>query len=81
MNAQFLVDPEGHKTAVVLPIEDFCALVERLEELEDFRLIGERKSEPRIAVSSLEELLAAVELQISQSVLKGSAMPPQRGQG
>jgi hypothetical protein len=52
MNAQFLVDPEGHKTAVVLPIEDFCALVERLEELEDFRLIEERKSEPRIAVGS-----------------------------
>ncbi len=61
MNAQFLVDPQGHKTAVVLPIEDFRALVERLEELEDFRLIEERKSEPRIAVSSLEELLAAVE--------------------
>lgn len=61
MNAQFLVDAEGRKTAVVLPIEEFRALVERLEELEDLRLIEERKSEPRIAISSLEELLAHVE--------------------
>ncbi|MGH8534223.1 MAG: hypothetical protein ACREV1_16285 [Gammaproteobacteria bacterium] len=61
MNAQFVVDVEGRKTAVVLSIDDFRALVERLEELEDLRLIEERRSEPRIAISSLEELLAAVE--------------------
>ena len=61
MNAQFLVDAEGHKTAVVLSIEDFRALVERLEELEDLRLIEERKSEPRLAISSLEELLASLD--------------------
>jgi len=35
--------------------------VERLEELEDLRVIEERKFEPRLSVSSLEELLAAVE--------------------
>lgn len=61
MNAQFLVDSEGHRTAVVLPIEEFRALVERLEELEDLQLIEERKSEPRIAVASLEALLARVD--------------------
>jgi len=61
MNAQFLVDADGHRTAVVLPIDDFRALVERLEELEDLQLIEERKSEARIAITSLEDLLARVD--------------------
>lgn len=61
MNTQFLVDTEGRKTAVVLSIDDFCALIERLEELEDLRLIEERKSESRIDMPSLEDLLARVE--------------------
>ena len=61
MNTQFLVDTEGRKTAVVLSIDDFRALIERLEELEDLRLIEERKSESRIDIPSLEALLARVE--------------------
>jgi hypothetical protein len=61
MNAQFLIDADGQKTAVVLSIQDFRALVERLEELEDLQLIEERKSEPSIAISSLEDLLARTE--------------------
>jgi hypothetical protein len=61
MNAQFLVDAQGRKTAVVLPIDDFRALLERMEELEDLRLIEARRSEPRIAVPSLEELHALLE--------------------
>ncbi len=61
MTPQFLVDTDGHRTAVVLPLQDFRALVERLEELEDLRLIEERKNEPTIPISSLEDLLADVE--------------------
>lgn len=61
MHTQFLVDIDGRKTAVVLPIDDFRALVERLEELEDLRLIEERRSEPRLDIASLEDLLARVE--------------------
>ncbi len=61
MTPQFLVDADGHRTAVVLPLQDFRALVERLEELEDLRLIEERKNEPTISISSLEDLLADVE--------------------
>jgi len=61
MNTQFLVDTEGRKTAVVLSIDDFRALIERLEELEDLRLIEERKSESQIDIASLEDLLARVE--------------------
>ncbi len=61
MAPQFLVDADGHRIAVVLPLQDFRALVERLEELEDLRLIEERKNEPTIPISSLEDLLADVE--------------------
>ncbi len=61
MNPQFLTDAQGHKTAVVLPIEEFRALVDYLEDLEDRNLIEARKSEPRIAIASLEELLGHVD--------------------
>jgi len=61
MNPQFLVDSQGRKTAVVLPIEEFRALVHYVEDLEDRHLIEARKSEPLIAIGSLEELLACVE--------------------
>ncbi len=61
MTPQFLVDANGDRTAVVLALQDFRALVERLEELEDLRLIEERKTEPPIPISSLEDLLADVE--------------------
>ena len=61
MTPQFLVDADGHRTAVVLPLQDFRALVERLEELEDLRLIEERKNEPTIPISSLDDLLDDIE--------------------
>jgi hypothetical protein len=61
MNPQFLVDAQGRKTAVVLPIEEFRALVSYVEDLEDRHLIEARKSEPDISIASLEELLACVE--------------------
>ena len=61
MSTQFIIDKDGHATAVVLPIESYRALVERLEELEDLRLIEERKAEPRISIESLEQLHALVE--------------------
>ena len=57
MNTRFLIDADGQKTAIVLSIRDFRALLERLEDLEDLQLIEERKSEPSIAISSLEDLL------------------------
>ena len=61
MTTQFLVDTDVQKTAVVLSIQDFRALVERLEELEDLQLIEKRKSEPSITISSLEDLLNRAE--------------------
>lgn len=61
MTTHFLVDEAGRRTAVVLPLQDFRALVERLEELEDLRLIEERKDEPSIPIASLKDLLARAE--------------------
>ena len=58
MNTQFLVDTDGRKIAVLLPIDDFRSLVKQLEELEDLRLMAERKSEPRSDIASLEDLLS-----------------------
>jgi hypothetical protein len=49
---QFLVDPEGHKTAVVIPIIEYEAL---LEDLHDLAMIAERRDEPRF---SFEEVKA-----------------------
>lgn len=32
---KYVVNGQGRKTAVVLSIEDYCALMQRLEDLED----------------------------------------------
>ena len=34
-SVRYIVDADGKKTAVVLPVEDFDRLVEHLEDLED----------------------------------------------
>lgn len=47
---QFIVDENGEKTAVILPIGEYHEL---LEEIEDLAIIGERRGE-------LTELLSAV---------------------
>lgn len=52
MNAQYLTDEAGRRTAVLLPIEDYERL---LEDLEDLAAIAERRGEPTI---SHEELVS-----------------------
>ena len=41
VNPHFITDKKGKKISVVLPIKDFNALMEELEELEDIRLYDE----------------------------------------
>jgi hypothetical protein len=43
-NVQYIIDAEGHKTAVILPIEDY---EEILEDLHLSRVARERQNEPR----------------------------------
>ncbi len=40
---QFIVDEQGRKTAIILPIKDYEEL---LEDLEDLAIIAERRHEP-----------------------------------
>jgi len=52
LKLQYITDPTGEKTAVILPILEFQEL---LEDIEDLAMVAERREEPRI---SHDELLA-----------------------
>ena len=45
LTPQYITDNTGKKISVVLPIQDFKAIMEELEELEDIRLYDESKKE------------------------------------
>ena len=45
LTPQYITDNTGKKISVVLPIQDFKAIMEELEELEDIRLYDEGKKE------------------------------------
>lgn len=51
-NLQYITNPAGEKTAVILPIDEFEEL---LEDLEDLAAVAERREEPTV---SHDELLA-----------------------
>ena len=57
---QFIVDEKGRPKAVVLPIEEYRQLLERLGDAADLALIAERRDEPDTFVSSVDELNAVV---------------------
>ncbi len=42
---QYLTDPQGHKTAVVLPLSEYEKLI---EDLDDLAAVAERRDEPAI---------------------------------
>lgn len=52
INPQFITDTKGVKLSVVLPIKDFEAIMEELEELEDIKLYDEavKCTEPSIPI-------------------------------
>jgi hypothetical protein len=53
---QFIVDENGRAKAVVLTIQEYRDLLERLGDAEDLGLIEQRRGEPDILVSSVDEL-------------------------
>jgi hypothetical protein len=55
---QFIVDEKGRAKAVVLPIEEYSRLLERVGDAEDLALIEQRRKEPDLFVSSVDELNA-----------------------
>jgi len=53
---EFVVDENGRKMAVVLPIEEYERL---LEDLHDLAVLAERKDEETIPLEKLEKKLKA----------------------
>lgn len=51
---KYIINEKGEKTAVVLDIEEYKQL---LEDLEDLRLIAERRGEPSVKLEDAEEEL------------------------
>jgi PHD/YefM family antitoxin component YafN of YafNO toxin-antitoxin module len=53
---QYIVDENGKKTAVVIPIEEYQRL---LEDLHDLSIVAERRHEPTISLDELKRRLRA----------------------
>jgi len=53
---RFIVDEQGRRTEVVLPIREYQEL---LEDLHDLAVVAERKAEPSISIEELKEKLRA----------------------
>lgn len=51
---QFLVDENGEKTAVLLPIQEYETL---MEAIQDLAIIDERRSKPRMPIDGVKERL------------------------
>jgi PHD/YefM family antitoxin component YafN of YafNO toxin-antitoxin module len=54
LQAQYVTDQNGKKTAVILPIEEFEEL---LEDLDDLAVLAERRDEPTIPHEEVIERL------------------------
>lgn len=46
LHPQYVTDTQGHRTAVILPIEEYDELI---EDLADLAVAAERKDEPSVA--------------------------------
>lgn len=51
---QFIIDAKGKKRAVVLDIKDY---EEMLEDIEDLKILAERKNEPARSLKEVEKRL------------------------
>lgn len=56
IQTQYLIDESGKKTAVILPLDEYEAL---LEDIHDLAVIAERKDEPAISFDELKKRLKA----------------------
>jgi hypothetical protein len=54
LQAQYVTNEAGEKTAVILPIEEFLGL---LEDLEDLAVLAERRDEPTISFDEVKNRL------------------------
>jgi hypothetical protein len=54
LQEQFIVDTEGHRTAVILPLKEYEQL---LEDLHDLAIIAERREEEPISLADMKQRL------------------------
>lgn len=61
LNPQYITDNTGKKISVVLPMKDFEAIMEELEELEDIKLYDEakRSNEPSVPIDDAFKMIEA----------------------
>ncbi len=61
INPQFITDTNGVKLSVVLPIKDFDAIMEELDELEDIKLYNEasKSTEASIPIDEAFKMIEA----------------------
>ncbi len=61
LHPQYITDNAGKKISVVLPMKDFKAIIEELEELEDIMLYDEAKKsdEPSISIDDAFKMIDA----------------------
>ncbi len=57
MKTQFIIDEQGKRTAVILPIRQYQKMLEDIEDLEDIKLYDAVKAKKEATVP-LEEYLA-----------------------
>lgn len=68
---QFLVDENGEKTAVLLSIQEYEAL---MEAIQDLAIIDERRSEPRMPIDAVKERLEREAVRRVVAIIK--KLPP-----
>ncbi len=54
-NHEFVVDSDGKKTAVILPVEEYEHL---LEDLHDLAVVAERREEKPVSLEDMKRRLA-----------------------
>ena len=61
VNPQYITDNTGKKISVVLPIKDYKAIMEELEELEEIKLYDEAKksNEPSFPIDEAFKIIEA----------------------
>jgi hypothetical protein len=59
IDPKFITDRAGKKISVILPIKDFEAMMEQLDDIEDVRLYDEAKKseDPSIPIDEAFEML------------------------
>jgi PHD/YefM family antitoxin component YafN of YafNO toxin-antitoxin module len=53
---QFIIDKDGKKTAVVVPVKEYRQL---MEDLHDLTVVAERRAEPAVSLKDLKRRLKA----------------------